>query len=165
MTGPSAQRPPGPRTLAGSAGGSYPQNMKKPSLLLAVALAALAAPAFATHPNEVCHVAVDVAAAAKAAGAAPSSVRVRYVFRGGLSNMTDMTPPAPETSSRPAEGAWIYKTDLHSNLYFRSLAAVTIESLRYNPEDGKPEWSVTIERAAEDAVKKGSPIVCEQYAD
>ena len=139
--------------------------MKKPSLALAVLLAAAAAPAFATHPNEVCHIAIDVAAAAKSAGAAPSSVRVRYVFRGGISNMTDMTPPLSETSARPAEGAWIYKTDLHSDLYLRSLAAVKIESLRYNPDDGKPEWSVTVERPADDDAKKDSPIVCEQYAD
>jgi hypothetical protein len=139
--------------------------MKKPALLLAVLLASVAAPAFATHPNEVCHIAIDVAAAAKSAGADPSSVRIRYVFRGGISNMTDMTPPAPETSAKPSEGPWVFKTDLHSNLYFRSLAAVKIESLRFSPEDGKPEWSVTVERASDDAAKKDSPIVCEQYAD
>ncbi|HXT00299.1 MAG TPA: hypothetical protein VN915_06465 [Elusimicrobiota bacterium] len=139
--------------------------MKKSSLLLAVLLGAAAAPAFATHPNEVCRIAIDVAAAAKSVGADPSSVRVRYVFNGGVSNMTDMTPPPSETSARPAEGPWIFKTDLHSNLYFRSLAAVKIESLRYNPDDGKPEWSVTVDRAPEDAAQKGAPIVCEQYAD
>lgn len=139
--------------------------MKKPSLLLAVLLAAAAAPAFATHPNEVCHIAIDVAAAAKSAGAAPSSVRIRYVFNGGVSNMTDMTPPPAETSARPPEGLWVFKTDLQSNLYLRSLAAVKIESLHYNPEDGKPEWSVTVERPSDEAAKKDSPIVCEQYAD
>lgn len=139
--------------------------MKKTSFLLAVLVAAAASPAFATHPNEVCHIAIDVSAAAKSVGADPSSVRIRYVFNGGISNMTDMTPPAPETSARPSDGPWIYKTDLHSNLYYRSLAAVKIESLRYSPENGKPEWSVTVERASDDAAKKGSPIVCEQYAD
>lgn len=133
--------------------------------LLAAALASLAAPAFATHPNEVCHLAIDVAAAAKSAGVDAASVRVRYVFSGGSSNMTDMTAPPPVVASRPAEGPWIYKADVHSSLYERSLTAVKIEALRYKPEDGKPEWSVTVERASDEAAKKGAPIVCEIYAD
>ncbi len=141
--------------------------MKKTNLLplLAVGLASLAAPAFATHPNEVCHIAIDVAAAAKSAGADPKAVRVRYVFRGGIANMTDMTAPPAENVSRPAEGPWVFKTDLHSNLYYRSLAAVKIESLLYKTTDGTPEWSVTIERPSDEAAKKDAPIVCEQYAD
>jgi hypothetical protein len=133
--------------------------------LLILALTTLAAPAFATHPNEVCHLAIDVAAAAKSAGVDAASVRVRYVFSGGTSNMTDMSAPAPVNISRPAEGPWIYKADVHSSLYERSLTAVKIEALRYKPEDGKPEWSVTIQRPSDEAAKKDSPIVCEIYAD
>lgn len=139
--------------------------MTKNALLLAAGLAALAAPAFATHPNEVCRIKVDVAALAKSAGADPSSVRVRFVFRGGVSNLTDMTPPAPLVVSKPAEGPWVYETDLHSNLYYRSLAAVRIESVLYKVEDGAPQWSVTVERPATDDAKKDAPIGCEQYAD
>ncbi|MDE2143402.1 MAG: hypothetical protein KGJ84_13425 [Elusimicrobia bacterium] len=76
--------------------------------LVALALAALSAPAFATHPNEVCHVHLDIAAIAPKAGVSPSSVRVRYVFH---TNMTDMNPPKPEIVTRPARGPWIYKAD------------------------------------------------------
>ena len=137
--------------------------------LLALTLAAVAAPAFATHPNEVCHIKLDVAALAKSAGASPDSVRISFVFNGGISNMTDMNAPKPEIVTKPAEGPWIYATDVHSNLYYRSLAAVKVESILYKQEDGTPVWSVKTERPSEDAksadAKKNAPITCEQYAD
>ncbi|MBI3563806.1 MAG: hypothetical protein HY079_01260 [Elusimicrobia bacterium] len=139
--------------------------MMKNALLLAAGLAALAAPAFATHPNEVCRIKIDVAALAKAAGADPSSVRVRFVFAGGISNLTDMTPPAPVVVSKPAEGPWIYATELHSNLYYRRLAAVKVESILYKTTDGTPEWTAAVDRPAQDTDAKDAPIRCEQYAD
>jgi hypothetical protein len=143
---------------------------KKPLLpLLALALASLSAPAFATHPNEVCHIKLDVAALAKSAGAAPDSVRIRFVFNGGMSNMTDMDAPKPEIVAKPAQGPWIYAADVHSNLYYRSLASVKVESILYKQEDGTPVWSVKTDRTAADAqseeAKKDAPITCEQYAD
>ncbi|MFI5346251.1 MAG: hypothetical protein ACHQ51_07745 [Elusimicrobiota bacterium] len=141
--------------------------MKKITLLplLVIGLASLAAPAFATHPNEVCHIKLDMAALAKSAGADASSVRVRFIFRGGISNMTDMDAPKPEIVARPAEGPWIYSSDVHSNLYYRSLAAVRVESILYKQVDGTPEWTVTTDRPETDDLKKDTPIRCEQYAD
>ena len=141
--------------------------MNKLSLLplLALGLAALSVPAFATHPNEVCHIKLDMAALAKSAGADASSVRVRFVFRGGISNMTDMDAPKPEIVARPADGPWIYSADIHSNLYYRALAAVRVESILYKTEDGTPVWTVSTERPATDEQKKDAPIRCENYAD
>ena len=129
------------------------------------ALGILSAPAFATHPNEVCHIALDVAALSKSAGVDAATAKIVFVFRGGISNMTDMDAPKPEVSARPADGPWAYKTDLHSNLYYRSLAAILVQSTTYKTEDGTPTWSVRVERPADADAKKGSSIVCEQYAD
>lgn len=132
--------------------------------LLALLLASVSAPAFATHPNEVCHVKLDVAALAKTAGGAdPSSVRIRFVFRSG--SLTDLNPPAPEIVARPSNGSWIYTADIHSNLYYRSLAAVRVESVLYKTTDGTPQWSVATERPAGDDQKADAAIRCENYAD
>lgn len=141
--------------------------MKKSNLLsaLVLALTAYAAPAFATHPNEACKIKLDLAAIAKSAGADASSVRVRFIFNGGIANLTDMNPPAPEVVSRPAQGPWIYETEIHSNLYYRTLAAVRVESLLYKPEDGTSVWSVVTQRPAGDKNEKDAAISCVQYAD
>lgn len=139
--------------------------MNKNALLLAAGLAVLAGPAFATHPNEACTVRIDVAALAKTAGSDPSSVRVRFVFGGGISNLTDMTAPPAEVVSKPAQGAWVYATEIHSNLYYRTLRAVKVESLLYKTTDGTPEWSVSVERGEDAKAGKDSPIRCVQYAD
>jgi hypothetical protein len=130
---------------------------------LALALASLCAPAFATHPNEVCHVSIDLAAAAKSAGAeSAQTVKVRFVFHNVL---TDMNPPQSVLVSRPAQGPWIYKTDVYSSLYDRSLSAVKVESPVYKTEDGTPAWSVATERTSADTAEKGAPIKCEVFAD
>jgi hypothetical protein len=78
--------------------------------------------------------------------------------------MTDMNPPQAEVVARPAQGAWTYTTDVHSNLYYRTLKAVRIQSMLYKPEDGKPEWSIQVDRPATDDQKKDAPISCVQYA-
>jgi hypothetical protein len=90
--------------------------MKKTKFLLAAVLASFAAPAFATHPNELCAINIDVAALAKSAGADPSTVRISFVFNGGIAGMTDMNPRQPEVVSRPAHGPWVYTTEVRSSL-------------------------------------------------
>jgi hypothetical protein len=101
----------------------------------------------------------------KSAGADATSARVRFVFSGGIANMTDMNPPKSEIVTRPAEGPWIYATEIHSNLYYRRLSAVIVEAVFYNTEDGTPSWSVRTERPATDDAKKDAAIVCVNYAD
>jgi hypothetical protein len=132
---------------------------KSTPLVLALALCVLSGPAFATHPNEVCHIQVDVSAVMKAAGVT-GPVKVLFAFR---TNMTDMNPPKPQPAAPPAEGPWIYKADVHSSLYERSLTSMKIQSALDKP-DGSPQWSVTIERPA--AVDETTPaaIRCEIYA-
>lgn len=136
--------------------------MKKLTTLPLLALALLAAPAFATHPNEVCHVTLDLEALTKAAGATVGPAKVRFVFR---TTLTDLNPPKTETVERPEKGPWIYKTDVHSSLYERRLAAVVIESTRYQMETGEPVWGTKVERPSEDTLKADAPIRCEVYAD
>jgi hypothetical protein len=133
---------------------------KTTPLSLALALGVLSSPAFATHPNEVCHIRVDVSAAMKAAGAAAGPVKVLYAFR---TNMTDMNPPAPQLAAPPAEGPWIYEADVHSSLYQRSLTSVKIQSALYKP-DGNPEWSIIIERPVANDETKPAVIRCVIYA-
>lgn len=134
--------------------------MKK--LALAVSLAGLAAPAFATHPVEACKVSVDLDTLTKGIGSDAARVRVRLVFRA---NMTDLNPPAAEMVSRPADGPWVYVKEVRSSLYERSLSAVVVESEKYSPDDGKPVWSIKVDRPEGEAAAKDAPIKCETYAD
>ena len=134
--------------------------------LLALGLAVLASPALATHPVEDCRVSIDVAAVIKAAGAATAPVKVRFIFSR---NMSDTNPQEPQKIAPPAEGPWIFTTEVHSSLYERKLTGVRVESAKYDEDTGKPVWtSATIEAVSstESPEKaKGAPVVCEQYAD
>lgn len=134
---------------------------KKAAFFLALGLTSLSAPAFATHPNEACRISIDLGSITRALGSDAARVRVRLEFH---TNLTDMNPPAAEMVSRPAEGPWVYTREVHSSLYERRLSAVVIESALYKPEDGKPVWSIKVERPQDDQ-KKDSPIRCEVYAD
>jgi hypothetical protein len=133
--------------------------------LIALSLAVLAGPAFATHPNEVCHISVDTAALAKSKGAEPGPVKVLYVFR---TYMTDPSPAQPQVASKAGEDDGMYKAEIYSCPYYRTLASVTFESVAAKP-DGTPVWSATFERPETeprtDAEKKAAPISCETYAD
>jgi hypothetical protein len=157
----------GLRALGAAGRRAYTEVMNRNALpLLALGLAFFAAPALATHPYENCRVSVDVAAAVKKAGAPTGPVRVRFLFSR---NMTDMSPQEPETISPPADGPWIYKTEVYSSLYERKLTGVRVESAKYDPDTGKPAWtSDAIEAVAStDPVEKtkDAPVVCETGAD
>lgn len=132
---------------------------------LAFGLAVLASPAFATHPYENCRVNVDVAAAIKSAGAPTGPVKIEFVFSR---NMTDMDPQAPLRLEPPADGPWIYKTEVYSSLYERKLTGVRVESAKYDPDTGKPVWTHEIDAVSSTDSPdrtKDAPIVCEQGAD
>ena len=132
--------------------------------LLAAAVSVLAAPAFATHPEEDCQVRFDVAAALKAAGQDAQPVKVVFVFSG---NMPEMDPQEPERISPPASGPWIYRKEVYSNLEERRLQEIKIQSAKYNQDTGKPLWTYTVGPAAlsDDAAAKSAAAVCSQFAD
>jgi hypothetical protein len=134
--------------------------------LIALGLAVLAAPALATHPFEDCRVRVDVAAAIKKAGAETGPVKIRMVFSR---NMSDMNPQEPATVAPPADGPWIYKTEVYSSLYERKLIGLRVESAKYDADTGKPLWTTALIEAvssdASDETTKDAPIVCQNGAD
>ncbi len=131
--------------------------------LLAVAVS-LAAPAFATHPEEDCQVRFDVAAALKAAGQDAQPVKVVFVFSG---NVPDVDPQEPERISPPASGPWIYRKEIYSNLEERQLQEIKIQSAKYDQDTGKPLWTYTVGSAAlsDDPAAKSAAAVCSQFAD
>jgi hypothetical protein len=140
--------------------------MKKTSLpLLTLAFAWLAAPAFATHPQELCKINVDTAALAKSKGAEPGPVSVRYIFSVF---MTDMYPSEPKVTPAPADNPSLYRAEVFSCPYYRTLSSVRIESVA-KKADGTPAWSATFERPQNDAApaKDGAtpPVSCETWAD
>jgi len=134
--------------------------------LLAVGLAVLAAPAFATHPYEECNVRVNVDAAIQKAGAAKSPVKIHFFFSR---NMSDMNPQEPEKIAPPAEGPWIYRAKVYSSLYERKLVGVRVESAKYDADTGKPVWTsdliTPVASDAPEAQKKDAAILCENGAD
>lgn len=144
--------------------------MKKLPLCI-VFLAAVVAPAFATHPVDECNITLDLGAivnaiesaspvAASAAQGLPIRVKVRYLF---ATNMTDMYPLEPQILEKPAEGPWIFSDRVRTDPEARTLTEVRVESPRYNPETGNPLWTYSYRRQS--SVMKDNVFDCSQFAD
>jgi hypothetical protein len=129
-----------------------------------IALAVLAAPALATHPYQDCHVKVDVDAVLRSVAVPTAPVKIEFVF---TRNLTDMNPREPLTVEPPAQGPWIFATDVASSLSERSLTGVLVQSAKFDVDTGKPLWTYSIPAVSADETEKAknASIVCTTRAD